>query len=444
MAPNIGELRFLEIFNDVEGFPTINDVAEECRMAVQTVKNKAAICRQKAQESPKEWPPVMNRANGELSHEPISESRTRFIEGYTVDDCIAALKQVYEENPERNITRQFFREETGIADSTWNRYFGTFQEFRRQAGLDLSRHQHAIERKVAIHASRDHYEAYNHEKAGYAEAYLRPTCGKYATVIAASDLHDVEIDPFYLRVLIDTCARVQPDVISLTGDIFDLAEFGKYTIDPREWDVVGRIKFVHDNILHPLREVCPDTQIDLVEGNHEFRLLRHLADATPALRAVLSDLHGMSVAELLGVHKYEVNYISKADLRAYNKSDVKAELAKNYTTYWDCFLAHHFPQARNMGLPGWNGHHHSHVVWPQFNLLYGSHEWHQLGCGHRRNAEYCEGERWSMGFAIANANVQSKATNFDYVPITDFAVSGGQFYEREESETYGDKPLMAS
>jgi hypothetical protein len=35
------------------------------------------------------------------------------------------------------------------------------------------------------------------------------------------------------------------------GDIFDLPEFGKYGVDPREWDVVGRIKFAHENILAP-------------------------------------------------------------------------------------------------------------------------------------------------------------------------------------------------
>jgi hypothetical protein len=45
-----------------------------------------------------------------------------------------------------------------------------------------------------------------------------------------------------------------------------------------------------------LREACPDAEIDVIEGNHEAPAAAHLADATPALRAVLADLHGMTSA----------------------------------------------------------------------------------------------------------------------------------------------------
>jgi hypothetical protein len=219
--------------------------------------------------------------------------------------------------------------------------------------------------------------------------------------------------------------------------VMDLPEFGKYGVDPREWDVVGRIKFAHDKIFRPTRMVAPEAQIDYIEGNHEARMLRHLADATPAMRAILSDLHGFTVPKLLGLDEFEMNYIAKGDLAAYSKRDFERELGQNYKVYFDCFMAHHFPHARQMGMPGVNGHHHRHIVWSEFNPMFGAYEWHQLGCGHKRAASYCEGEKWHTGFAIVNIDTHTKAVQFDYVQVGDeFAVSGGKWYTRHDDERY--------
>jgi hypothetical protein len=373
---------------------------------------------------------------------PLSEAIIPKLKEGTKQQCLDDLYGIALDNPEMVISRNYYRVNGKFAESVWNGYFGTFDEFKRQAGIILTRQQHQLEKHIAKHASVDHYRKMSIERMDYEGKYVRQNTNRFKTIITASDLHDKEIDLFFLRVFIDTCARVQPDVISLVGDIFDLPEFGKYGVDPREWDVVGRIKFVHENILAPLRVVCPETQIDLIEGNHEARLLRHLADATPALRAVLSDLHGFTVSQLLGLDKFQINYVAKADLAAYSKADVTREIGKNYKIYWDSFMVHHFPHAKNMGLPGVNGHHHKHEVWSLFNPIYGAYEWHQMGAGHKRDASYCAGERWHNGFAVVNIDTATRATNFDYVPVTDFAVSGGKFYYRELNETYGVNSLI--
>lgn len=387
----------------------------------------------------------MSKANEQArskSDTPLSETIIPKLHEGTKQECLDDIYSIAVENPEMVISRNYYRVNGKYAESVWNGYFGTFEEFKRQAGIILNRQQHQLEKHIAKHASVDHYRKMSIERMDYAGKYVRQNANRFKTIITASDLHDKEIDLFFLRVFIDTCARVQPDVISLVGDIFDLPEFGKYGVDPREWDVVGRIKFVHENILAPLRLVCPETQIDLIEGNHEARLLRHLADATPALRAVLSDLHGFTVSQLLGLDKFQINYVAKADLAAYSKADVTREIGKNYKIYWDSFMVHHFPHAKNMGLPGVNGHHHKHEVWSLFNPVYGAYEWHQMGSGHKRDASYCAGERWHNGFAVVNIDTATRATNFDYVPITDFAVSGGKFYYREPNESYGVNPLI--
>lgn len=142
----------------------------------------------------------------------------------------------------------------------------------------------------------------------------------------------------------------------------------------------------------------------------------------------------MTLQRLLGLDKYQINYVSKSDLSAWTKKDLAKELSNNYRIYYDTVLCHHMPQGQSMGMPGCHGHHHKHLVSSYFSPIFGHYEWHQLGCGHKRNASYCEGERWGMGFALINVDTQTKATSFDYVPVSDFAVSGGKWYYRADDE----------
>ncbi|MDY7537631.1 metallophosphoesterase [Undibacterium sp. RTI2.1] len=427
--------RFLDAFNDPDTFPTLVDVADELGLSVQTVKNRAVLLRQ----DPSYKNAVIHRGRGSV---PMSENLEKITDDWTKEECIEELQRIAKIDPDRVMTRNYFRVNGRIAESVWNQYFGTFEEFRRQAGLVLSRQQHQFERQIAKHVSVDHYRKANDERRNYDVKYLRDKSGRFKTVMICSDLHDIEIDPFYLRVWLDTVARVQPDIIVFNGDIFDLPEFGKYGVDPREWDVVGRIKFAHDKILGPTRAVAPEAQIDFIEGNHEARMLRHLSDETPAMRAVLAELHGWTISKLLGLDQFEINYIAKADLAAFTKRDFEKELAQNYKVYFDTFLCHHFPHARNLKLPGVNGHHHKHIVWSDFTPVYGAFEWHQLGSGHKRAASYCEGEKWHMGFDIAHIDTHTRATMHDYVTVTDMSVSGGKFYHRLPTEIDHAVPKM--
>lgn len=364
---------------------------------------------------------------------PLSEDAQKF-HNWTPDQCIAELRRIAEIDTTKVISRNYFRNNSKISESTWNRHFGTFEEFKRQAGIILSRHAHRLEKNIALHASKDKQRAKNEEKRGWEGAYLRPHSGRFQTVLVCSDIHDQACDPFYRRILIDTAKRVQPEKIVLNGDIFDLPEFSKYTQDPRKFGPTERIKWVHA-LLEDLRAACPDAEITFVEGNHEFRLLRHLTEATPALMTVLSELHGMSVSDILGLKQFELNYIARADLAAFNEADIKKELSKNYVILYDAVLFNHFPEGRSMGFPGANGHHHKHVVWNDYSPIFGSFEWHQLGCGHGPSASYCAAEKWSQGFLLCHVDTHKKHTQFEYIDTTfAHAIVGGRFYERAEEE----------
>ena len=361
---------------------------------------------------------------------PLSEDSTK-ISAASKADCIKELRRIAEADPEKIITRNFFRNNSKYAESAWSKHFGTFHEFKAQANITLSRHAHKMEKDVAKHASLDTRREMTKEKQGYEGKYLMPSKSRFQSILVGSDIHDIECDPFWRRLFMDAAKRVQPEKIVLNGDIFDLPEFSKYTVDPREWDVVGRIEWVH-KFLEELRATAPNAEIIFIEGNHEHRLLRHLSEATPAMKAILSDLHGFTVSKLLGLDKYGVNYIAPADLATITKADTQAELRRNYHIMHDFLVAHHFPEGDKFGLPGWNGHHHSHIVQTKFNPILGSYEWHQLGSGHKREASYCNGEKWSNGFLIVHADILAKRAQFEYIDTTsDHVVIGGKWYQRD-------------
>ena len=363
---------------------------------------------------------------------PFSQDQSK-ITVATREECVDELWRIVKENPDAVISRNYFRVNSKYAESAWNVYWGTWAEFKRQAGIVLTRHAHRLERNIAKHASVDILRELNTVRAGYEGQYLKPNSNKFQTLIHVTDLHDKECDPFVLRILVETTERIQPEKIIIGGDLFDLAEFGKYSVDPREWDVVGRIQAAH-NILRQLREAAPNTEMILVEGNHEYRLVRNLAEATPALMVVLADLHGMNISKLLGLDKFEVNYIARCDLGAFRERDIAEELNRNYYIAWDAYLVHHFPHGERMGYHGGNGHHHRHWVHQHYSPDRGPYHWTQLGCCHRRLASYTAAEQWGLGFNIAHVNTHTKHCADEYIHVQDHAMVGGRFYEREDNE----------
>lgn len=344
-------------------------------------------------------------------------------------ECLKQFKILAEKHG-GNVTRRILRDEFTIPEFQWLKHFGTLGAFKEAAGYQLSKHQRQMMNDVAKHSSLDTYRKLNEERQSWGAKFLKPNKKRFKTVLVGSDVHDKDCDPFWRKLFIDTAVRAQPDVIAIPGDLFDLPEFGKYAVDPREWDVVGRIKWVH-KFLGELRTAAPEAELIVVEGNHEYRLMRHLAEATPQLKAVLADLHGMTVSKLLGLDQFEVNYVAPADLATLNKTDAAAEIRRNWHVLYDCFLLHHFPEGNTFGMAGVNGHHHAHEVHSFFNVRGGAYEWHQLGSGHKREASYTNGEKWNTGFALVHIDSVKKFSQLEYLNTTgDHCVIGGKWYER--------------
>jgi hypothetical protein len=365
----------------------------------------------------------------------------------TQDDCIELLQRVCKARPDIVISRDWFRKNSGIMDSTWSSYFGKFSQYKAKAGIKVERRANRLLLNVAKHSAADDLRKMNKERRSYGSKYLKPKSGRWKTILLSGDTHDKECDPFAQRVYLDVARRlgsgegcgVLTDIFHL-GDLYDLPEFGRYTVDPREWDPVNRIRWVDSKHWKPLRRFCPNETFTLLEGNHEIRISALLAAQTPAVKVVLSDLHGMTIPSFLGLDNYEVNYVANADLAAvdFTKSDVKKELERNYHILYDCFLGHHFPTGQRKGLPGAHGHHHKHRVWSHDSPMFGAYEWHQMGAMHYRYATYADGEKWNNGFALVHIDNKTKAVEFEYITVgSTQCMAAGVFYTRRKNELLG-------
>jgi hypothetical protein len=87
------------------------------------------------------------------------------------------------------------------------------------------------------------------------------------------------------------------------------------------------------------------------------------------------------------------------------------------------------PRRFTHGIPGANGHHHKHLVRHAYSPHFGPYEWHQLGSGHRRQASYCAGEKWSNGFLLTHVDTHTKRSQFEYIDVSHgHAFVGGKLY----------------
>lgn len=364
----------------------------------------------------------------------LSEEPKKYDPDATTEDLIADLRRVQESKPDAYITRKMYRRLGKYSDSTWDAKFGTFAEFRRQARLELSRGQQALEKQIAKHASLD-------TRRGFAEVEILPWVGRYErdhagrwkTQLVGSDFHDKEADPFTLGVFLETADRIRPDIITFAGDLYDMMEFSRFDKDPRQWDAAGRLAFVRDEIFRPLRESCPDAQIDLLAGNHEHHLLRHMSERTPEMRAILSDFMGLTLSDMLGLKEFEINLICRHDLAAFSPRAVRTEIQKNRKTYFGCVTVDHYPDRGFRCGTNWlAGHTHKPGLDTGANEVLGGLWGHTMGCVAHVDNSYTSNNRNQNGFAIVHYETTKKAASVEPIIFNDYGtVVAGVRYSRD-------------
>lgn len=368
-----------------------------------------------------------------------AENLLEVLEQEKISDFESLKKKFYDfynANPDLKPSRDTFRNAAKVPDSVWKSLkIDKFSDLLIAVGYNSK----AVSKRNSEITQATYefpYREINAERKTWAGKYTKDLTGRFQTILIGSDFHDFNCDNFFMRMFLTAAKRIQPDIITINGDLFDFAEYsGKYPVDPRLGSVSESLKWGQD-FFAKLREVAPHAQVDMTEGNHEYRILNYIVGNAAQLGTHLKDFMNIDVKNLLGLDRFGVNYYARGSLGKFNKTNITVETMKNHVIYNNQVLFTHQLSGRNHGLPGASGHHHQHIVWTDYNHEFGPYEWHQTGGGVVRYASYTDAAiKWTNGFLIAHLDTLTKRTTFEYIDCTNqHCVIGGETYLRTEEE----------
>lgn len=309
-------------------------------------------------------------------------------------------------------SRQRYRELGHFPETLVYDFFGNHQEFRRAAGLQDSR----TESRLRNQRARLNTETQISE---YAKAHVLPWVSRHekrnvgadreVRILVCSDLHSTYLDPFAWEVFVETCRQVQPHHICLNGDVADFYAVGRWSKKPgKNLTIQEEIDFVRRTIFAELREACPDANIDWTIGNHEHRLIRFLADTSPAL----ASLDCLEFDKLFNLDRYEVSLVCGGEFLATNAQETKKDINDNWKVYHDLWVAtHHTPggqnpgakQLKRFGMSGSSGHSHTPSMTHAPTLVAPGADWMVTGmmAGYAVGKEYVDQpSKWNQGFGL--------------------------------------------
>jgi len=318
-----------------------------------------------------------------------------------------------------------------LPDKEWVSTFGTFSQFKLAAGLSETKLEKQYYSQIAQCDNNYKLQQLNSKKYEYAEKYLRKNNNRFQTVVTAGDFHSELSDDFSVSVFLDAVKRITPEKLIINGDALDFGNLSTHgSLDPRRFTITQELQWL-DNFLTNIREASPDSELIYNCGNHTARLLRHLASESPYVREILSDYHHFDFAKLLGLDKFEVNFISKDNLVVYQEQRSRKEIDKNFVILYEFFAIGHTQEVRKHGLPCVWSHNHTYKTFDNYDYRFGAYHNVQTGCMCVKDSNYCESSHWSNGFLITHVDTEKKTFQNEYVDCSnDFCMMGGLFYER--------------
>ena len=123
------------------------------------------------------------------------------------------------------------------------------------------------------------------------------------TYAILSDLQGHKVDRWAWGATLSALKALRPDVVVLAGDIVDYDDISSYRKLPEKRVRLDKeCRFVRQRILEPLRAaVGKRTGVVYLEGNHEDRLQRYLADKAPELWGTMADTPTLLQLDSFGV-----------------------------------------------------------------------------------------------------------------------------------------------
>tara|TARA_R100000808_G_scaffold23856_1_gene53565 strand:- start:489 stop:1736 length:1248 start_codon:yes stop_codon:yes gene_type:complete len=368
---------------------------EKRKAAFQAAKDDAAKVREK---------------NRKILHDVLDHpERQRELRA----DLIQDLRRVFDhpDNPFSGFaaSRKRYVELGHYPEHLVHAFFGNHTEFLRAAGLhDLRTTTKVRNRAAQLHSHQRIAEFAEENVLRYTDRFQIAAGRQHLEILVASDFHSQFCDPFALEVFLESCAMVQPDIIAVNGDLVDFPAFSRHQNLPGHFHISAWDECVWGKDLFArLRHICPNSEITFIIGNHEYRLVRYLADSA------LSSFPCLSFEEIFGLTEFEVNLVCRSSFLAPTSKARAKDVRENWAVYGDCYTITHGQsiaihaaqqQLKRYGMAGTSGHTHRPQLFTDNTLGAGPLSWMSTPM----MAHACVGSdympdptRWNGGFGHA-------------------------------------------
>ena len=116
------------------------------------------------------------------------------------------------------------------------------------------------------------------------------------------DLHLPFQDDSALALVEKFLKDFQPDILVINGDLLDCFQISKYNRVPQKGMWFEDEINLGISVLSDIRQICPNAEIHLVEGNHEMRLRTYLIMKAPEL------YYSLSIPDKLQLEKFKIQW----------------------------------------------------------------------------------------------------------------------------------------
>lgn len=349
------------------------------------------------------------------------------VRSWILDDLHRVHKHPENKSIVSPVSRDFYRQLGAVPEVVVEDFFGNHSEFLRAADLkDKRGTQKSQARSAKLHTEQDIHRFAQENVTRFHGKWDKRGKRKHVEGLVCSDVHSMHCDPFARFAFMRAVEIVSPDVVVVNGDLVDFPSISSHSKPPGHFhmSLQDELDWARD-FLGDVRRRAPEATIYFVIGNHEYRLVRYLADTAPAL----ASLRALSFDQIFGLDEFEVSLVCRSNFLAASDAARRKDLAENWVVIGGCYVATHgtscakFAAANELGhfaMSGTSGHTHRPQIFHGNTLGTGPISWMStpMMCHHSDGRDFVHGPTpWTMGFGQFSIIPEKRAVSQSVVQV---------------------------
>ncbi len=335
-------------------------------------------------------------------------------------------------------SRRRYRELGSYSEELVTVCIGSWEEFKRQAGIEPKLAVKTVERNISKTLRAQ-------QVMQYADKFVKPWDGAYdnldmtkerVTIAVGSDFHSKFICPFARRVWMDVLKTEKPDGVRFNGDGPDFPALSRHRQLPGHFCLsVQDEADIWTAFMRDSRKAAgPKADLKWILGNHDIRWITAMAEAAP----IYSSIRSNRFHEQFDLDNLKVGLVARSSFLNPSGSMRSNDIAQNWETlndakgrpFWTtvhgflCGKDAPYAHMRKFMTNGTNGHLHDERVVSGGSLATGVVRWWQTGCmawPRAVAAGYIQGpieaSGWGMQFILVHLYPHTRHVQIEPVTI---------------------------